>query len=111
MSTKHQPSQKTYKRPPWVKKDVMAEEELCPECFKVVGVQSRYKLVRILGKERNGMSVAGLTKRVKLSQPTVTHHLQALRSVDAVVSVRRGREHIYLLNRDAHCFEECRIPY
>lgn len=99
---------RTYKRPAWVKS---GEEELCPECFKVVGDRSRYKLVCMLGKEPAGLNVKELTEKLKLSQPTVTHHLNVLRSVDAVEAAKAGRKRIYTLNRDAHCFEECHIPY
>lgn len=101
-------AEKTYKRPIWVKS---GEAELCPECFKVVGDRNRYKLVRTLGKEPDGMNVTDLTKTLKLKQPTVTHHLNILRSVKAVSSTEQGRERIYKLNRDAHCFEECKIPF
>jgi len=103
--------ERTYPRPSWVPKTVMGEEELCPDCFKVVGERSRYRLVCMLGKKENGMTVSELTELLKLRQPTVTHHLNTLRSVDAVESVAKGRERIYKLNRDAHCFEECKIPY
>ena|SRR3989344_1096200 len=102
---------RTYPRPSWVPNTVSGEEELCPECFKVVGERSRYKLVCMLGKVSNGMTVTELTERLKLKQPTVTHHLQVLRSVHAVESERSGREQIYQLNRKAHCFEECKIPF
>lgn len=105
------PEEKTYKRPSWVKDSTMMEEELCPECFKVVGVRSRYKLVCFLGKSKAGATVNALTKVLGLQQPTVTHHLNILRSVEAVSVEERGREHIYTLNRTAHCFEECQIPY
>ena len=100
-----------YVRPSWVPKNVSGEEELCPDCFRVVGEKSRYKLVCILGKETRGMTVGKLTERLKLKQPTITHHLQVLSSLDAVQSERSGRERIYQLNRKAHCFEECKIPY
>lgn len=100
--------EKTYKRPAWVKS---GEEELCPDCFKVVGERSRYNLVCMLGKAKEGMTVGELTAETKLRQPTVTHHLQVLRSVDAVESTDRGRERVYTLKRDAHCFEECKIPF
>ena len=103
--------ERTYPRPKWVKKTVVAEEELCPDCFKVVGTKSRYQLVCLLGKADEGMTVAALTKKLKLAQPTVTHHLNTLRSVDAVASEDKGRERIYRLNRGAHCFDECKIPY
>ena len=105
------PEQKTYKRPSWIKKGVISEEELCSECFKVVGVKSRYKLVCFLGKSKSGSTVTALTAELGLQQPTVTHHLNVLKSVDAVSAEERGRERIYSLNRHAHCFEECQIPY
>lgn len=105
---RHRKEERTYKRPSWV---VSGEEELCPDCFKVVGDRSRYNLVCMLGRTTDGMTVSELTDRIKLAQPTVTHHLNVLKSVEAVTSEDRGRERIYRLNRDAHCFEECKIPY
>ncbi len=104
------PEEKSYKRPSWVKKSLI-EDDLCPDCFKVVGVKSRYKLVCLLGKSKDGITVGALTKELSLQQPTVTHHLNILKTVDAVKSVDNGRERIYTLNRDAHCFYECKIPY
>jgi hypothetical protein len=101
----------TYKRPSWVPKTAMSEQTLCPDCFKVVGERSRYNLVCMLGKAKNGMTVGELTEKMNLRQPTVTHHLQVLNSVKAVESESHGREKIYKLNRGAHCFEECKIPY
>lgn len=100
--------EKTYKRPNWVKS---GEEELCPECFKAVGDKNRYKLICLLGQNPDGINVSELTKELKLTQPTVTHHLNILREVNAVDSEKAGREHIYKLNRSAHCFEDCQIPY
>lgn len=98
----------TYARPAWVK---AGEEELCPDCFKVVGDKSRYNLVCLLGKTKGGMTVRQLTDQMQLRQPTISHHLNILRSVDAVESKDRGRERVYTLNRDAHCFEDCQIPF
>ncbi len=103
--------QKTHKRPSWVPKTVTSEEELCPDCFKVVGERSRYNLVCMLGKEKNGLTVTELTDKTTLKQPTVTHHLQVLQSVNAVNVVQNGREKIFTINREAHCFEECKIPF
>lgn len=100
--------ERTYKRPSWVKS---GEEELCSDCFKVVGDRSRYTMVCMLGKASGGMTVGELTEQIRLRQPTISHHLNVLRSVNAVESEERGRERIYKLNRDAHCFEECKIPY
>lgn len=102
---------KRYTRPAWVKRSITAEKELCPDCFKVVGTKSRYQLVCMLGKRKDGMSVGEITRKLKLRQPTVTHHLQVLSSVNAVAGEADGRKRIYRLNRGAHCFEECKIPY
>lgn len=103
--------ERTYPRPSWVMQTVSGEEELCPDCFKVVGERSRYRLVCLLGKSSEGMTVGELTRKVGLRQPTVTHHLQVLRSVKAVEDVATGRQKVYRLNRKAHCFEECKIPF
>lgn len=108
---KHKNQEGVYPRPSWVPKTVMGEEELCPDCFKVVGERSRYNLVCMLGRSKDGMTVTELTKKMKLKQPTVTHHLQTLHSVNAVEVKPNGRERVYKLNRSAHCFEECKIPY
>ncbi len=111
-NTKNKKEQEqTRPRPVWVPHTVSGEEELCPDCFKVVGEKSRYGLVCMLGKAKEGMTVGELTRQTKLRQPTITHHLQVLLSVNAVESNPRGRERVYRLNRDAHCFEECKIPY
>lgn len=101
----------SHPRPKWVKPNVTSEEDLCPDCFKVVGVRSRYTIVCALGKSAEGLTVSELTKKVGLRQPTITHHLNILKGVDAVNTVEQGRERVYSLNRTAHCFEECQIPY
>src|SRR3990167_9585518 len=99
---------RTYPRPSWVPNTVSGEEELCPECFKVVGERSRYKLVCMLGKVSNGMTVTELTERLKLKQPTVTHHLQVLRSVHAVglvISFVAAGIFILWINRKFHSWK------
>jgi hypothetical protein len=103
--------ERSYPRPSWLPQSVSQEEELCPDCFKVVGERSRYNLVCMLGKKIDGMTVTELTEKMNLRQPTITHHLQILHSVNAVESKSEGRKRIYKLNRKAHCFEECKIPY
>ena len=108
---KNNKKQAAYPRPKWVPNTVSSEEELCPDCFKVVGERSRYSLVCMLGKSKDGMTVSELTDAMQLRQPTVTHHLKTLASVEAVEAESRGRERVYRLNRKAHCFKECNIPY
>lgn len=103
--------EKTYPIPKWVTMKNTSEKELCPDCFKVVGERSRYNLVCMLGQTKEGMTVGELTEKMSLQQPTITHHLQVLQSVNAVESESIGRNRIYKLNREAHCFEDCKIPY
>lgn len=90
---------------------MLMKKDLCAECFKVVGSPSRYKLVKLLGKSPSALTVSTLTKKMSLTQPTVTHHLQVLQSVKAVHVIQKGKERLYSLNRDAHCFKECNIPF
>ncbi len=104
----HTSGEKTYPRPEWVKS---GEDELCPECFKAVGDKNRYKLICLLGRSPSGLNVTKMTDDLKLTQPTVTHHLNILREVDAVTVDSVGRERIYKINRSAHCFEDCHIPF
>jgi len=103
--------QTSYPRPKWLPKTITNEQELCPDCFKVVGEKSRYNLVCMLGKSKVGFTVTELTKQASLTQPTITHHLQVLQSVNAVKVEQKGREKFFTLNRGAHCFEDCKIPY
>lgn len=109
---KHPPAkEKRHPIPAWVDAGVMDEHDLCSICFKAVGVKSRYQIICELGKSIDGATVGKLTDKLGLRQPTVTHHLNILRSVDALLVVEKGRERIYKLNRQAHCFEDCKIPY
>lgn len=108
---KNKSQKKTHPRPSWVPASSISEEELCPDCFKVVGERSRYNLVCILGKSKEGKTVTELTDKMSLKQPTITHHLQVLQSVNAVHVKISGREKYFTLNREAHCFEDCKIPY
>lgn len=87
------------------------QEEHCPECYKVVGSKSRYQLVLFLGKRKKGANVSQMTREMGLQQPTITHHLNVLKKADAVFVEEKGRERIYTLNRRAHCFDECNIPF
>jgi len=54
-------NEKRYPRPHWIAAEQMEEEDLCPECFKAVGVKSRYKLICTLAKCKNGATVTELT--------------------------------------------------
>lgn len=108
---KQEKVEKTYPLPEWVPRSSVSEKELCPDCFRVVGEKSRYNMVCLLGTTKEGMTVGELTEKMNLQQPTITHHLQVLESVNAVESTPDGRKKIYTLKRDAHCFEDCKIPY
>jgi predicted transcriptional regulator len=112
MTTKHTAAEeKTFPIPPWIDASSMDEDALCPDCFKAVGDKGRYKIICELGKSPDGLTVSAVTDMLGLTQPTVTHHLNILKSIDAVHVINQGRERVYTLNRNAHCFEECKIPY
>jgi len=63
--------------------------------FKVLGDESR---LRILSELQAGPSnVTRLTEKLKMSQPSVSHHLAILRMEKLVVARRSGKSVIYSL--------------
>ena len=67
--------------------------------FKAVCDRNRHKILHLLHK-REELNASDIIKKIKLSQPTIAHHLKIL--VDAgVLSTRRdGKEVFYKINKD-----------
>ena len=63
--------------------------------FRTLGDQTRLRIVLLLQKgERN---VTSICKRLKIPQPTVSHHLGLLRAAELVETRRDGKEIYYSL--------------
>lgn len=68
------------------------------QLFKVLGNESRLRLLRLLEEQR---TVGELVETTGLTQPLVSQHLRILRASNLVTSTRRGRQVMYGL-ADAH---------
>jgi DNA-binding transcriptional ArsR family regulator len=66
--------------------------------FKALGNESRLKLVGILAQRE--CSVEELAALLHLKEPTVSHHLAKLKSLDLVSLTPQGNTHLYRLNLD-----------
>lgn len=69
------------------------------ELFKVLGNESRLRLVLLIGREPR--SVGALAEAVGLTQPLVSQHLRTLRNAGLVTPRRSGKEVTYELT-DLH---------
>ena len=66
--------------------------------FKVLSNESRLKLIGILSQTE--CSVEDLAARLRLKEPTVSHHLNKLKELDLVMMRSQGNTHFYQLNRN-----------
>jgi len=72
--------------------------EQTAQVFRAMGDATRLKiLMALLDKELN---VTELCRKLRISQPLVSHHLGLLRLNGLVVSRRSGKERIYSIRED-----------
>lgn len=68
-------------------------------CFlKALANENRLKIIGILSQTE--CSVEDLAARLKLKEPTVSHHLNKLKELDLVAMRSQGNTHLYYLNAD-----------
>ena len=65
-------------------------------CLKALADQSRLSLLRLLNQQE--YSVGELAERVKLGEPTVSHHLSRLREAGFVTLRAAGNQRFYRIN-------------
>lgn len=66
--------------------------------FRALGDTTRYAIASILA--RNPTSSADLSRSLKVSKPTITHHVQALRSAGLITEQAEGGSSRLSLNRE-----------
>jgi ArsR family transcriptional regulator len=66
--------------------------------FRALGDTTRYAIASILA--RNPTSSADLSRSLKVSKPTITHHVQALRSAGLIMEQAEGGSSRLSLNRE-----------
>lgn len=66
------------------------------EVFKALSDKTRREILRLLREgDRNAGEIA---EQFDISKPSISHHLNVLKSAELVLSERRGQEIIYSLN-------------
>lgn len=65
---------------------------ICLECIKELSSQARFKIFNYLLQNRKRVNVSDLIDVVKLQQPTVTFHVNALVRVGIVKKYKKGRQ-------------------
>jgi ArsR family transcriptional regulator len=65
---------------------------------KAIADDTRQRIMRLCCCDR--LTVTEITARMKLTQPTVSHHLAILRDAGLVNIEREGRETYYSLNQE-----------
>jgi len=63
---------------------------------KAIGNETRFRILELLIK--NPLNVGEITKKIGLSQPTVSQHLKLLKSLRLVSDERKGQEIVYTVN-------------
>lgn len=67
----------------------------CCDFFKAVSDPNRVKMLLILAKGE--LTVSGLGKHFKMTQPSISHHLGILKAAKIVESRKEGKEVYYKL--------------
>lgn len=79
----------------------------CAGCFAGLSCQTRIGIINLLQKKKE-ISVTEIAKHFKLTQPTITHHLQYLEEAGVLTSKKKGRKVYYFI--DPKCQDkECEI--
>ena len=73
------------------------EKKNCAQCFKVLSDKTRLTIIKTM---RNGKAynVGEITNAVRVTQPTVSHHLRLLLRIGLLTKERKGREVRYAFN-------------
>jgi len=72
--------------------------------FKAVHNKQRQEILHII-HQKNQVNASDILKKIKLSQPTLSHHLNILVEADVIGSEKKGKEVIYKVNQEIinHC--------
>jgi ArsR family transcriptional regulator len=81
----------------------MKMADKCVDFCKALCDSTRQKIMEMLREQE--MCVGDIADAFHLSQPTISHHLNILKSADVVRSRKDGKQVYYSLNQDN--IEEC----
>lgn len=78
----------------------------CAGCFAGLSCGVRIEIINLL-KGKKKLTVLEIAKHFKVTQPTITHHLQYLKSSGILTSKKEGRMVFYSLN--PKCKKDCEL--
>ena len=78
-----------------------SEAKATADLFKALADRHRVRIVNLLATSPDPVCVCELTGPLRLSQPTVSHHLKKLMVAGLLDREQRGTWAYYTLNRDA----------
>jgi len=81
------------------------------EFAKALADETRQKIMKLCCG--NWLSVSEITEKLKVSQPTVSHHLAILREAGLVDSRSEGKQTFYTLNQErvARCCGQIMVKF
>ncbi len=74
-------------------------DELCCLIFQAMADKNRLKILELLKDDE--LCVSDICRRFKMTQPSISHHLDVLKRAGLVTREKRGREVYYRFNGDA----------
>jgi ArsR family transcriptional regulator len=89
----------------------MTKRKICSHCFALIGEGTRMKMLQYLKKKPANVKEIG--RHFSLTQPTISHHLAALKKIGMILNRKSGREIYYFLNKKYPC-KKCslfKIPF
>jgi len=75
----------------------------CVQFCKALSDETRQSILEML--QQGEMSVGEIVEAFKISQPTISHHLNVLKNVGLVTSRKEGKQIFYSINQEN--VEEC----
>jgi len=79
----------------------------CPQCLKILADKNRAKIIHHLKRQKRS-NVKEISSLFLLRQPTISHHLKALKEIGILKSKKIGKEVYYFLNKKYSC-HNCHI--
>lgn len=73
----------------------------CADCFQILSDETRLHILKNL-QERSA-NVSEITRKIGLTQPTVSYHLRLLDDLGLIEKKRCGRETYYSFNKEYPC--------
>lgn len=78
----------------------------CSGCYAGLSCGIRVDIINLLQKKKK-ISVTDITKHFKVTQPTISHHLQYLKESGIIKSKKEGRNVYYYIN--PKCGSDCGV--